>query len=53
MSQVELAHLAFQALMNQIEAGEGGAAKSQYDLTTSLVLRGSTALADFGAPAQS
>jgi DNA-binding LacI/PurR family transcriptional regulator len=43
MSQKELANIAFRALLNEIEAPSHE--RHEYDLTTSLVLRRSTALA--------
>ena len=42
MSQHELAKIAFQALLNEVEASHE---RHKYELTTSLVLRRSTALA--------
>jgi len=45
MSQKELAKIAFQALLNEIEAGPSSRERREYDLTTSLVLRRSTTLA--------
>jgi len=45
MSQVELARLAFKALIHEAEGAATGAARSDYDLPTNLVLRRSTALA--------
>jgi LacI family transcriptional regulator, galactose operon repressor len=44
MSQTELAKLAFNALLKALETGEGLPTSREYTLTTSLVLRGSTAL---------
>jgi len=44
MSQHELAKIAFQALLNEVES-EAAAPPHKYELTTSLVLRRSTALA--------
>jgi LacI family transcriptional regulator len=48
MSQTELAKLAFKALIDEVEKKSGVSAQSEHLLTTSLVLRRSTAL----APAQ-
>ena len=45
MSQSELARLAFQALLNHVETPATKNGNEKYALTTSLVLRGSTALA--------
>jgi LacI family transcriptional regulator len=45
MSQTELAKLAFKALISEVERKTGSSARSEYLLTTSLVLRRSTALA--------
>jgi len=45
MSQVELAKLAFKALINEVERDATAPANSEYTLTTNLVLRRSTALA--------
>ena len=45
MSQTELAKLAFNALLKVLQTREGLPAHQEYTLTTSLVLRGSTALA--------
>ncbi len=43
MSQQELARIAFQALLNEIESPQSGKSR-QYELTTSLVLRRSTSM---------
>jgi len=45
MSQVELARIAFHALMNEVGRKSPAQGKSEYELNTSLVLRRSTALA--------
>jgi LacI family transcriptional regulator len=45
MSQTQLAKLAFHALLKALESPGGLAQYQEYTLTTSLVLRGSTALA--------
>ncbi len=45
MSQVELARIAFHALMNEVGRKSPAQGKSEYELITSLVLRRSTALA--------
>jgi DNA-binding LacI/PurR family transcriptional regulator len=45
MSQTELARIAFQALMNAVGEGAPTSGRTEYQLTTSLVLRRSTALA--------
>ncbi len=45
MSQKELARIAFQALLNEIECDPSSHERNEYELTTSLVLRRSTALA--------
>jgi LacI family transcriptional regulator len=45
MSQTELAKLAFKALISKVEKESGTSTRSEYLLTTSLVLRRSTALA--------
>lgn len=45
MSQAEIARLAFHALMNHVETPTNGTSNGHYSLTTSLVLRSSTALA--------
>jgi LacI family transcriptional regulator len=44
MSQTEIGRLAFQALMNEVEASGAGSRK-QYPLITNLVLRRSTGMA--------
>jgi LacI family transcriptional regulator len=44
MSQKELARIAFQALLNEIECDSSSHERHEYELTTSLVLRRSTAL---------
>jgi DNA-binding LacI/PurR family transcriptional regulator len=48
MSQMELAKIAFQALLNEVERESPSPERSEYDLITSLVLRRSTALAPAG-----
>jgi LacI family transcriptional regulator len=48
MSQHELAKIAFQALLNEVESEPRSSAHHRYELTTSLVLRRSTALAPAG-----
>jgi LacI family transcriptional regulator len=45
MSQTELARIAFEALMSDVERESRAPGKTEYELTTSLVLRRSTALA--------
>jgi hypothetical protein len=44
MSQSELAHIAFQALMAELEQKTPSKEGTEYRLETSLVLRGSTAI---------
>jgi LacI family transcriptional regulator len=53
MSQKELAKIAFRALLNEIEADPSSHERHEYELTTSLVLRRSTALAPTGRSAAS
>jgi LacI family transcriptional regulator len=48
MSQHELAKIAFQALLNEVASEPTGHQHHKYELTTSLVLRRSTALAQPG-----
>ena len=48
MSQKELAKIAFQALLNEVECEPLSHERHEYKLTTSLVLRRSTALAQAG-----
>jgi LacI family transcriptional regulator len=48
MSQHELAKIAFQALLNEVESEPPSSQHHKYELTTSLVLRRSTALAPTG-----
>jgi LacI family transcriptional regulator len=50
MSQRELAQIAFQALLNEVEFDPGSASSHKYELTTSLVLRRSTAMAKSEQP---
>ncbi|HKU26381.1 MAG TPA: substrate-binding domain-containing protein, partial [Candidatus Sulfotelmatobacter sp.] len=45
MSQHDLAKIAFQALLTEVEAGSSSSERRTYELITSLVLRKSTALA--------
>ncbi len=45
MSQKELAKIAFQALLNEVEDRPPSHERHEYELTTNLVLRRSTALA--------
>ena len=45
MSQTELARLAFQALLNEMDDGSATSHAKEYRLITSLILRGSTGLA--------
>ena len=45
MSQTELARIAFEALISDVERESRAPGKTEYELTTSLVLRRSTALA--------
>jgi DNA-binding LacI/PurR family transcriptional regulator len=48
MSQKELAKIAFQALLNEVEDNPPSHARHEYELTTNLVLRRSTGLARVG-----
>src|SRR5208282_4209454 len=48
MSQHELAKIAFQALLNEVDSETRSTQHHKYELTTSLVLRRSTALAPAG-----
>jgi len=48
MSQMELAKIAFEALLNEVQRESPSNERCEYDLTTSLVLRRSTALAKPG-----
>jgi LacI family transcriptional regulator len=48
MSQMELAKIAFQALLNEVQRDSPSLGRSEYELVTSLVLRRSTALAPTG-----
>jgi len=48
MSQKELAKIAFQALLNEVESNPPAHERHEYELTTNLVLRRSTALAAAG-----
>ena len=50
MSQKELAKIAFQALLNEVEGNPPSHERHEYELTTNLVLRRSTALAPRGRP---
>jgi len=52
MSQHELAKIAFQALLNEVESEQPTNERNKYELTTSLVLRRSTALAPLGSAAK-
>jgi hypothetical protein len=45
MSQTELARIAFQALMNDVTEETASSGRKEYPLSTSLILRRSTALA--------
>jgi len=45
MSQVEIANVAFRALLDIVEVQDNGASCEVYEIRTNLVLRGSTALA--------
>jgi hypothetical protein len=45
MSQTELARIAFQALMNDVTDEAASSGRKEYPLSTSLILRRSTALA--------
>jgi len=45
MSQKELAKIAFQALLNEVESEPASHERREYELITSLVLRRSTSLA--------
>jgi len=49
MSQHELAKIAFQALLNEVECEPSSQERHEYELNTSLVLRRSTALAKAGS----
>ena len=49
MSQHELAKIGFQALLNEVECEAASPQRHKYELTTSLVLRRSTALAQVKA----
>jgi LacI family transcriptional regulator len=49
MSQRELAKIAFQALLHEVQRESPSLERSEYDLTTNLVLRRSTALARSGS----
>ena len=51
MSQHELAKIAFQALLNEVESESPSPQHNKYELVTSLVLRRSTALAHSGGRA--
>ena len=53
MSQKELAKIAFQALLNEVEGQPPSHERHEYELTTSLVLRRSTALAQEVKPPKS
>jgi LacI family transcriptional regulator len=48
MSQMELAKIAFEALLNEVQRESPANERCEYDLTTNLVLRRSTALAKSG-----
>jgi len=48
MSQMELAKMAFHALLNEVQREESAPGYSEYELTTNLVLRRSTALCQAG-----
>jgi LacI family transcriptional regulator len=48
MSQMELAKIAFEALLNEVQREAPSSERCEYDLTTNLVLRRSTALARAG-----
>ena len=50
MSQKELAKIAFEALLNEVEGHLPPHERHEYELTTNLVLRRSTALAQEGRP---
>jgi len=50
MSQKELAKIAFEALLNEVEGHLPSHERHEYELTTNLVLRRSTALAQEGRP---
>ena len=56
MSQMELAKIAFQALLTEVQRESPSQGRSEYELTTNLVLRRSTALArpekQLGKPAK-
>jgi LacI family transcriptional regulator len=48
MSQMELAKIAFQALLNEVQRESPSLERSEHELTTTLVLRRSTGLAPPG-----
>jgi LacI family transcriptional regulator len=50
MSQMELATIAFQALLNEVHRDSPSQERTEHELITSLVLRRSTALAQTGKP---
>jgi LacI family transcriptional regulator len=50
MSQTELAKIAFQALLNEVQREAPSPERSEYDMNTSLILRRSTALARTNKP---
>jgi LacI family transcriptional regulator len=50
MSQKELARIAFEALLNEVDCDPASRVHHEYELNTSLVLRRSTALAAIGEP---
>ena len=53
MSQKELAKIAFQALLNEVEGNPPAHERHEYELSTNLVLRRSTALAPGARPSTS
>jgi len=50
MSQTELAKIAFQALLNEVQREAPSPERSEYDMNTNLILRRSTALARTNKP---
>jgi LacI family transcriptional regulator len=52
MSQTELARIAFQALLTEVQRESPSHERTEYELTTNLILRRSTTLALAGKPAK-
>jgi DNA-binding LacI/PurR family transcriptional regulator len=50
MSQTELARIAFQGLLTEVQRDSPSLERTEYELTTNLILRRSTALASAGKP---